>query len=288
MKIFRISVIGAALATALAGLTACDPDSGIPSGVSVGVGGGLTIEGIFHGEAVGGALEGDNSMSVYIHGDTLMAVGGIPGARRLYSATFEQVPSGTFEITAQSYNSIALNAAGDDSGFYTRGALGTLQGGPTAGTTTSGLSMRMEISGLNPDTANLEFDPRYDRTPVPGGPIIAGTWTDERDFLSLTFEEDATFTGQDADGCVYEGVITVAEGGKNFYDLSATLSGTEAQCGPFAGPYTGISALIRTIDRTLFIGATKDSALRDEAFAFELNKVVATPAPGDDEDEELP
>lgn len=294
MKRFRSGVNIAALAAVSVAMAACDPDSGIPTGVSVGVGGGLTVEGIFHGDVVGGAVEGDAGMSVYIHGDTLMAVGGIPGGHRLYEATFEQVPSGTFEVSAQAYNSVPLNAAGDPSGFYTRGALATLQGGPTSGGAVDGLSMRIDAGGgIAPDTANLEFDPRYDRNPVPGGPIIAGNWEftpgpedGAQPFLTLTFEDDATFFGQDADGCVYEGALTVAEGGKNFYDVSLTLSGTEDECGPFAGPYTGIGSLIRTVDRTLFIGATKDIDLRDEGIAFEFNKVVAS-GPPDDEDDGL-
>lgn len=114
-----------------------------------------------------------------------------------------------------------------------------------AGTVSGTIKEHASISGSNKvedmitSTFNLTFDDAYnDKSSLD---IIKGTYAgDDGDGYTekYTISAAGILTGEDSDGCIANGLISIINSDHNMYRISATIS----DCGSANGVYTGLGA----------------------------------------------
>lgn len=90
---------------------------------------------------------------------------------------------------------------------------------------------------------SLSFNNIYNRSSSLS--LIAGSWnyTSGSYSLTITAQNDGSFFGQDSDGCVLNGNITIIDATHNLYNTSVSVT----LCGVLNGTYTGFSGLLDNI-----------------------------------------
>ncbi|MBT8086188.1 MAG: hypothetical protein KJN72_13250 [Woeseia sp.] len=94
-------------------------------------------------------------------------------------------------------------------------------------------------------TFNLTFDPIYNRTSSLAK--VQGTYTtfDERfgdggnAYSSITIDSNGSINGQDVDGCIWSGMVSIIDSNFNVYEITTTVS----NCGDIDGTSTGLTGL---------------------------------------------
>lgn len=72
--------------------------------------------------------------------------------------------------------------------------------------------------------------------------LTAGVWSysDGTDSLSVTVGDDGAFFGQDSDGCVISGRLSILDAAYNLYDVDVQV----ATCGSLNGSYHGFAGFL--------------------------------------------
>lgn len=104
------------------------------------------------------------------------------------------------------------------------------------GNFTAQQNMNLSVSYLSTLTSELEL--AYDKDYEKGASLstLHGTYSDNS--IALTFSADQV-DGQDNEGCVYAGTVSVPNSKRNLYELQLTVS----NCGSLNGNYGGLASL---------------------------------------------
>lgn len=199
----------------------------------------------------------------------------------VWGGTFTEKGVGTFDASALLYNgrilAISEKAGVVYDGNYTVSGsnisgsvkaynITTKKSFATAtisGTVSEQDSISMEFNTLYNDgyktsgEISLSFNNIYNRTPSLS--LVSGSWnyTNPSFGLTITIQDDGSFTGQNTDSCVVSGSIGIIDTKYNIYNVDVTV----ASCGVLNGNYTGISSLgdDATTNDTLLIIVSNDN-----------------------------
>lgn len=84
-------------------------------------------------------------------------------------------------------------------------------------------------------TISLTFNAAYNRSSSLS--LIAGTWLSIG--LTITVDDDGSVEGQDDDGCIFSGDISILDSEHNLYKTKVSVE----SCGEINGSYTGFATL---------------------------------------------
>ena len=195
----------------------------------------------------GGGDEDESSASVSANGlwegsFTEVGVGTFNVGGLLYNGRIIAISESAGVIYDGSYTVSGNNLSGNVIMYYINGsAFGTAT---LSGTVTeqSSISASYSASTGSTGTISLSFDSNYNRDSSLS--LIAGFWDSiSGTALTIVIQDDGTFFGQDSDGCVFDGEVSILDTKYNLYDVDLLA----ASCGVFNGSYTGFATLLSTI-----------------------------------------
>lgn len=179
-------------------------------------------------------------------------------ANGFWEGSFTEDGEGTFHVEGLLYNGRII-AVSESAGVVYDGSY-TLSGnnlsgnltvyrisGSVIGTATisgtvtekSSISASFSTSVGSKGTISLSFNSLYNRDSSLS--LIAGFWDSTIGAaLTIVIENDGTFFGQDSDGCVLSGEISILDAEYNLYDVNLSV----ASCGVSNGSYDGFATLL--------------------------------------------
>jgi len=97
--------------------------------------------------------------------------------------------------------------------------------------------------------------------------LISGTWdvTNATTTTTITFDTNGNITGQNTDGCVYSGSISVPDESVNMFRVSLLIE----SCGQSNGSYQGLAAIMSSNSNSNIIAFMSNSST---GFALDLSK----------------
>lgn len=116
-------------------------------------------------------------------------------------------------------------------------------------------SMFLFWKSLSGDEGEISFV--YDASHDVSSSIEAleGTWT-VFDELAITIDRDGLIDGQDSDGCIYSGMVTIIAQELNVYDLLITI----ASCDNLNGSYQGLGTIIQLgLDQVFLVQVSSEN-----------------------------